>query len=46
MVRPLRNQGVIIMSIVKFQSAALALVGAVMVASLFIGAAVPVTPIA
>jgi hypothetical protein len=34
------------MSIAKFQNAALALVGAVMLASLFVGAAVPVVPIA
>lgn len=34
------------MTIAKFQSAAFALVGAVIVASLFVGAAIPVTPIA
>ena len=41
-----RSQGVFIMSITKLQNVAVALFGAVMVASLFIGAAVPVTPIA
>ncbi|HUD93191.1 hypothetical protein [Sphingobium sp.] len=35
-----------IMSIAKFQNAAFALVGAVMFASLFVAAAVPVVPIA
>lgn len=34
------------MSIAKFQSVAFALAGAFVVASLFIGAAVPVAPIA
>ena len=34
------------MSIAKFHSAAVALVGALIVASLFVGAAVPVLPIA
>lgn len=34
------------MSIAKFQSAAVAFVGAVLVASLFVAAAVPVVPIA
>jgi hypothetical protein len=34
------------MSIAKFQSVALAFVGAVIFASLFVGAAVPVGPIA
>lgn len=34
------------MSIAKFQNVAVAFVGAVMVASLFVGAAVPLVPIA
>lgn len=34
------------MSIAKFQSAALALVGAILVAGLFVGSALPVVPIA
>lgn len=34
------------MSIAKFQSVALAFVGAIIFASLFVGAAVPVAPIA
>jgi hypothetical protein len=34
------------MSIAKFQNVAFALVGAVIFASLFVGAAVPVAPIA
>jgi len=34
------------MSIAKFQNVAVALVGALLVAGLFVGAAVPVVPIA
>ena len=34
------------MSIAKIQNAAFALIGAIFVASLFVGAAIPVTPIA
>lgn len=34
------------MSVAKFQNAAFALVGAIMFASLFVAAAVPVVPIA
>ncbi len=34
------------MSIAKFQNAAVALVGAVIFASIFVGAALPVVPIA
>jgi hypothetical protein len=45
MIRP-SHQGVSIMSIAKFQHAAVALVGAFIVASLFVGAAIPVSPIA
>ena len=45
MVRP-NNQGVSTMFIAKIQNAAFALVGAVVFASLFVGAAVPVAPIA
>jgi hypothetical protein len=39
-------QGVSIMSIAKVQNAAVALVGAVIFAGLFIGAALPVVPVA
>ena len=45
MIRPAK-QGVIIIFIAKIQNAAVAFFGAVVVASLFVGAAVPVAPIA
>ncbi|EQB12377.1 hypothetical protein RLDS_19715 [Sphingobium lactosutens DS20] len=45
MIRP-ANQGVIIMFVAKIQNAAFAFLGAVVVASLFVSAAVPVAPIA
>jgi hypothetical protein len=44
-VRPIYFQGVYIM-FAKLQNAAFAMTGALLVAGLFIGAAVPVTPIA
>ena len=43
---PNEKQGVFIMFIAKFQTATAAFVGALFVATLFVGAAVPVTPIA
>jgi len=46
MVRLPDKQGVFIMSITRFQHVAVAFTGAILVASLFISAAVPVLPIA
>ncbi len=43
---PNNKQGVFIMFIAKFQTATAAFVGALFVATLFVGAAVPVVPIA
>jgi hypothetical protein len=43
---PVTHQGVSTMSIAKIQNAAIALIGAFVVASLFVGAAIPVSPIA
>jgi hypothetical protein len=43
---PVTHQGVSTMSITSIQNAAIALVGALIVASLFVGAAIPMSPIA